>query len=152
VPVTSPHQRFKNAETALKSLCEGVVESNWKRFGTFSNETARRTMLGSTSAGDPLELLRSLLLSKGEFQVQHEACETRKLAGTTAGKRLQRRLLSEIHKKGRDIESLVDELQDLDIDDTEREAVQEEKDDAEQDIIRWRGTMEQMHVVNSAFE
>jgi hypothetical protein len=143
----APQSPLEKAEFELRSLCEGVPESNWKRFGTFSDPGARKTMLGSTSAGDPLVLIRSLLSNEEDlgFQVQHEACGTRKLAGTTAGKRLQRRLEAEIQKKEKDINNLSDD------DMPTRWAIRVEREDAEQDILRWRGTLEDIRVVNSVF-
>jgi hypothetical protein len=124
----------------------------FERFGTFSDPASREMMLGTASAGKPLELIQSLLSQEEVvLQVQREACETKKLAGTTAGKRLQSRLEKEILRKGEDIRSLDEELEELDSNDTEREAIQVERDDAEQDMIRWKGTLEQIEVVNSAF-
>jgi hypothetical protein len=147
----APLQRFKNAESSLRSLYEGVEKSNWKRFGTFSDKTAQQT-LGSASAGDPLKLIQSLLSNDEEvFRVQQEACETRKLAGTTAGMRLQRRLEAEIQRKERDIAGLDGALNGLDDDDAERKDIQGEKEEAELDIKRWRGTLEEIGMVNSAF-
>ncbi|RXW24459.1 hypothetical protein EST38_g1392 [Candolleomyces aberdarensis] len=145
----SPFQRYEEAESLLKSLVDGGVE--FKRFGTFSDSVAREEILGA-SVGDPLEWITSML-SKGEevLQVQSEACETRKLVGTTAGKRLRERFGAEIEKKQEELWTLVDELQKLGVHDTERNAIQEEKEDAEQDILRWRTTLEEIEMVNSAF-
>ncbi|RXW14955.1 hypothetical protein EST38_g10900 [Candolleomyces aberdarensis] len=148
--VASPLQRYEKAESQLEALFGAGVKL--KRFGTFPDSAAREVTLGSTSTGGPVELIRSLLLSEEKmFQVQREACETRKLAGTTAGSRLREKLETEIKKKDKEIQELDKELEDMPKDDTERNAIQEEKDEAKQDISRWKGTLYNIDLVGSAF-
>ncbi|KAJ2915093.1 hypothetical protein MD484_g5289, partial [Candolleomyces efflorescens] len=142
-------QGFIKTESLLKSLFEGVPESNWKRFGLFSDPVAQEMAL---SSGNPLELLRSLPSNKKGFQVQPEACGTRILAGTTAGRTLQRKLGEAIKRKGKDLWDLVEQLDELDDDGVaEQIAMQQEKEDAEQDILRWKATLEEIELINSAF-
>ncbi|RXW18480.1 hypothetical protein EST38_g7376 [Candolleomyces aberdarensis] len=142
----SPLRRYEKGESQLKPLCEGVKE--FKRFGTFSDPAARKTMSGSTSVEDPLELILSLMSNEEgeEFQVQREACETKKLVGTTAGRRLQGRFAAEIEKKEKEILGLDAELNDLAEHDPDRNALLEEKADAAQDIIRWRVTLKDIEL------
>jgi 3-phosphoglycerate kinase len=144
----SPLERYKNAEYHLKLLCDEEVK--FLRFGTFSNPAAQKAILGGSSVGDPLSLIRSLLENKEEvLQVQQQACETRKLAGTTAGKRLREMLERAIQRAEKEVGGLVDEH--LCEHDAEQDTIQEDKEDAEEDISRWRGTLKELDLLNSAF-
>ncbi|KAJ2935689.1 hypothetical protein H1R20_g1405, partial [Candolleomyces eurysporus] len=152
-PVASSLQRYEKAESQLKTLFgTGVTPVTFERFGTFSDPAARKAMLDGASTVDPSELIRFLLSNKEEvLQVQSEACETKKLSGTTAGNRLRAKLELEIQKKRQEVQELIKELEDMAEDDTERKAIQEETVEAGRDILRWKETLESMDIINSAF-
>ncbi|RXW18479.1 hypothetical protein EST38_g7377 [Candolleomyces aberdarensis] len=144
-------QRYAKAEAQLKGLLNEFKEIDFRRFGRFSNSEARERMLGSTPATDPLELIQSLLRKPPKaLQVQTEAVDTKKLGGTTAGKRLRVKIEAEIRKQGEEIRYLEGRLSNVGENDTERNTIQEEKEDVKQDIIRLSETLENMEVINSA--
>ncbi|KAJ2925983.1 hypothetical protein H1R20_g11114, partial [Candolleomyces eurysporus] len=150
--IASPAQRYAKAEAQLKDLLNDFKEIDFRRFGRFSNLEARERMLGSTPATDPLELIQSLLRKPAKaLQVQIEVVDTKKLGGTTAGKRLRDKLEVEIRKQTEEIQYLEGRLSNVGENDTERNTIQEEKEDVKKDIIRLGETLENIEVVNSAF-
>ncbi|KAJ2921615.1 hypothetical protein H1R20_g15478, partial [Candolleomyces eurysporus] len=144
-------QRYAKAEAQLKDLLNDFKEIDFRRFGRFSNLEGRERMLGSTPATDPLELIQLLLRKPAKaLQVQIEAVDTKKLGGTTAGKRLRDKLEVEIRKQTEEIRYLEGRLSNVGENDAERNTIQEEKEDVKKDIIRLGEMLENIEVVNSA--
>ncbi|KAF5326404.1 hypothetical protein D9611_000943 [Ephemerocybe angulata] len=153
----SPLERYQKNEQQLSDnphICKPLKDggARFERFGVFRDPTLRDNHPATKVIKTPSELLR-LLIDKDPrpLQAQEEASTTRIVTQTSAGKTLQSKIGEKLKKKASEIQSLENELKGMSKNDKDWGEVQTEKKDAEEDIVRWNKTLEEIGRVNSVF-